>query len=49
MLILEFCQIVDIFVNDNPKVIWPVMRRYVTLREGLGHDEEEAKLANDTG
>jgi hypothetical protein len=49
MLILEFCQIVDIFVNDNPKVIWLVMRRYVTLREGLGHDEEEAKLANDTG
>ena len=43
VLVLEFCQVVDIFVNDDPKVVWLVMRRYVTLREGLGHDEERGE------
>jgi hypothetical protein len=44
MLILEFGQVVDIFVNDDPKVVWLVMRRYVTLGECLGHDEEEEAM-----
>ena len=38
MLILEFGQVVDIFVNNDPEAVWLVMRRYVTLREDLGHD-----------
>lgn len=49
MLILELGQVVDIFVNNDPEVVWLVMRRYVTLGEGLGHDEGEAISVVDTG
>jgi hypothetical protein len=42
MFILEFGQVVDIFVNNDPEVVWLVMRRYVTLREDLGHHEGES-------
>lgn len=48
MLILELGQVVDIFVNYDPKVVWLIMRRYVTLREGLRHDEGEAMLAENS-
>lgn len=48
MLILEFGQVVDIFVNNDPEVVWLIMRRYVTLGDGLGHDEEEATLVENT-
>jgi hypothetical protein len=35
VLVLELGQVVDIFVNNDPEVVWLVMRRYVTLGEGL--------------
>jgi hypothetical protein len=47
MLILEFGQVIDIFVNNDPEVVWLVMRRYVTLGECVGHDEEEAMLVEN--
>ena len=48
MLILELGQVVDIFVNDDPEVVWLVMRRYVTLGEGPRHDEGEAMVVEKT-
>lgn len=51
MLILEFGQVVDILINNDPEVVWLVMRCYVTLREDLGHveEKEEVMLAENTG
>ena len=42
MLILEFSQVVDIFINDNVEIIGFVMRRYVSSGEDLGHDGDDA-------
>ena len=37
VLVLEFGEVVDIFVDDDVEVIGLIMRRHVCLREGLGH------------
>ena len=37
MLILEFCQVIDIFVDYDPEVGLGVVFRYVVLGEGLRH------------
>jgi hypothetical protein len=38
MFILELGQIIDVLVNDNPKVVGLVMRGDVGLGERFGHD-----------
>lgn len=37
MLVLECCQIVDIFVDDDVEISWLVMRRDIGGGEGLSH------------
>lgn len=39
MVILEFSQIVDILVDDDPEGVGLVMRRHVACTESLGHGE----------
>jgi hypothetical protein len=48
MLVLEFGQVVDIVVNNDPEIVWLVVRCYVTLREDLGHGEEEVTVVENT-
>jgi hypothetical protein len=37
MFILEFGQVVDILVNNDPQIVALVVRRDIALREGFGH------------
>lgn len=39
MLILEFGQVVDVFIHNDPEIIGLVMRGDIALRESLYHLE----------
>lgn len=39
MIVLEFGQVVDILINNDPEGIGLVMRRNVACTESLGHGE----------
>jgi hypothetical protein len=44
MFVLEFGQVVYVFVNDNPKAIRLVVFSHVLLTKCFGHDDSENGL-----
>lgn len=47
MLVLKLAQIIDIFVDDDPKTVRLIMRRNVALGEGFGHGAGDAETSTD--
>lgn len=41
MVVLEFGQVVNVFVDDNPKIVGLIVRSHVVLAECLGHGNVE--------
>lgn len=39
MVVLEFGQVVNVFVDDDPKIVGLVVRGHVVLAECLGHGD----------
>jgi hypothetical protein len=37
MLILKLGQIIDVLIDDDPEIVWLVVRGDLALREYLGH------------